>query len=103
MNKTNKTCLTCGCTSQEFLETGFLGCADCFVNLADAVTPVLSSMFGTSVHVGKSLIEAEGEYTRQERVAMLEAELRVAVREERYQEAANIKIQIDKLNEEGGL
>ena len=101
MRQKDKVCLNCGQTEQEFLDSGFLGCADCFTNLDDAVSPVLSRMFGQSVHAGKSLIASDGEYTLAERIAMLEAKLRVEARNENYQEAANIKIQLDKLRDGG--
>ncbi|MCL2540532.1 MAG: UvrB/UvrC motif-containing protein [Firmicutes bacterium] len=93
-------CNNCGHTDADFVSTGFLGCTDCFTALAETVNPVLTRMFGHATHMGKAASEADGDYTTAERLAMLEAELRIAVRNERYQDAAKIKSQIEKLESE---
>ena len=46
-------CGECGTTYNEFLKTGYLGCAHCYEEFKDALAPVILKTQGAAAHVGK--------------------------------------------------
>lgn len=47
-------CSKCGTTSEEFLETAYVGCPDCYTELKAVVNPVIQRVQNALVHKGKS-------------------------------------------------
>ncbi len=84
-------CPKCGYTSSQYLETGFLGCPDCYKAFADIVRPTLLKFQKDVKHTGKSPKElqstAEGKYNellrrREEAVAKEDFLLAAKINEE---------------------
>jgi len=46
-------CGLCGTTYNEFLKTGYLGCAQCYEEFKDALAPVILKTQGAAGHIGK--------------------------------------------------
>ena len=46
-------CNGCGTMYNEFLKTGYLGCAQCYEEFKDALEPVIMKTQGAAVHTGK--------------------------------------------------
>ena len=88
-------CAECGTTEEEFLNTGYVGCENCYKEFANLILPRVSQMQQGLVHVGKmpavAAATAEGEYAR------LKAELKKAVDAEDYERAAKINLKLKKL------
>lgn len=46
-------CPSCGFTFDQVVETGMLGCAECYYTFAEQLKPSLMRIHGRAVHVGK--------------------------------------------------
>lgn len=93
------TCPTCGYTSQQYLERGFLGCPDCYRSLESVVMPSISKLQKDTRHTGKSPKEfyspEEAKYNE-----LLQARAE-AVANEDFKLAAQINDQMRQLKEGG--
>ena len=107
---TNK-CATCGLTYLEYRRIGKLGCSDCYKYLWFALEPVISSYHGEKRHIGKiplsyTEVKAIEEVLLDtktkliggcENVSELRRKLEIAVDEERYEDAAELRDRIKEI------
>lgn len=108
-NKKSNKCPVCGYTSKQFLETGFLGCSECYKHLFDVVKPAIIRLFGKDEHVIVDdftvIIEPKkwANYAQSEKqdVNELKHRLKKAVLKEDYAWAAKLKKEIDELKGSG--
>lgn len=89
-------CSKCGTSSDEFLETAYVGCPDCYNELKSVINPIIQKVQGASVHKGKSPYvktpqDKESEYQR------LQNLLEDAINRNEMGEAETIFDQIRKL------
>lgn len=94
-------CPRCGLRYEEFARTGLLGCAECYDAFAAELEPVLRRVHGSSRHGGKAprrgrRMDAAAELKE------LRRQLELAVREERYEDAARLRDRIRALEREAG-
>jgi protein arginine kinase activator len=116
-------CQTCGLTYNQFLETGRLGCADCYKAFEQKLPPIFRKMHRSERHVGKvpkghirasipdeQTAPAEatapprrrrGETKVNKEIETLEIKLKDAVRREDYETAAQLKEKINELKAGG--
>lgn len=91
-------CSACGTTGDEFLNTGFVGCSECYKEFAPIIMPVIRRMQGDVSHVGKVPLGVENsvsaEYER------LKKELEKAIELEEYEQASIIRDRMRQLKEE---
>lgn len=91
-------CPSCGTTGDEFLQTGYVGCADCYKEFAPILMPVVRKMQGDVSHVGKVPTGVENsvsaEYER------LKKELQKAIETEEYEQAGIIRDRMRQLKGE---
>ncbi len=87
-------CPVCGMSSEEFNNTGKMGCINCYAMYADRIKPLIKRIHGNNVHIGKVPQKvAEGLKATRE-ADSLKKQLDAAVREERYEDAAKIRDRI---------
>ena len=85
-------CSVCGTSADEFLETGFVGCPNCYKDLSAVIMPVVSKVQSNDTrHVGKSPYGGGEEDDASIQYASLQRELQKAVEEERYEDASIIR------------
>ena len=112
---TKTKCKRCGMSLDDFVQTGKFGCEECYDTFKGPLDSLLKNMHGTNKHIGRGpngvapkfdISEAvlEGKPTKEnvkeEKVnnkEKLEQELKQAIADERYEDAAKIR---DKLKEE---
>lgn len=112
-------CPKCGLTYEEFAKNGKFGCADCYDTFANKIESVLKNLHGSAKHRGrapkrlaepnKKLTECSKETeikhepvidkTMQE-IDKLNEDIKLAIKEERYEDAAKIRDKIKKLQDE---
>ena len=106
-------CDSCGMTFEDFMNTGKFGCTNCYDTFESKIDPILKNIQGSNRHVGRlgkinaetNLKEAEGneKNANKERKITekdkLEEELHLAIKEERYEDAAKIRDKINELKE----
>lgn len=118
-------CDNCGMTYHEFTDTGKLGCSHCYDIFSNFLDPVLKNIHGSNTHVGRrsrltagdkkkvaedvqkahekvseknSKKSKEGKNDKEEQIQKLNKDLKLAIKEERYEDAAKIRDEIKKLS-----
>ena len=90
------TCPTCDDTFETFRTTGRLGCHDCYQVFGSALTPLLKKIHKATRHVGKIPTRAATRLDLIARLDDLRSQLASAVREERYEDAARFRDEIQE-------
>ena len=104
-------CDRCGMTFEEFMNTGKFGCGNCYEIFESKIDPILKNIHGANRHIGrlgkvdpitklnsdisnnKSSIKNEN----QSEESQLKEELNIAIKEERYEDAAIIRDKLKKI------
>jgi protein arginine kinase activator len=86
-------CPVCGFTQADFKKTGRLGCSACYDTFAEGMHKGLK-------HTGKMPAKLSRRYAMADRVKSLEGELKKAVKNEKYEDAARLRDEIQKLEHE---
>lgn len=94
-------CSRCGMTPAQFKKTGRLGCAQCYVDLAPMLEPMLGNMHKGTRHIGKVPKGMMDRVALKRRMGDLREQLQGAVREERFEDAAKLRDEIERLRKEG--
>jgi len=108
------TCDSCGSTFDDIVSTGKFGCANCYDTFADSLDPILKKLQGSNRHVGRigkisknqAKVENKDEKVEKEKIAgkeeskleKLQQDLKNAIKEERYEDAAKIRDEIKKFS-----
>lgn len=100
-----KKCNMCGCTIDDYLKSGMLGCENCYKVFEDNINELIYKINGKNKHIKLSEIkniENEDAAARKKyKIKALKEELENMVKEEKYEEAAIIRDEIKSLNEKG--
>lgn len=89
-------CDKCNMTYSEFLGSGRLGCSNCYNVFSDKIDYVLDKLHGSSKYVGKSFTKKKDINTELEN---LKDKLENLIKEEKYEEAALVRDEIKKMEE----
>jgi protein arginine kinase activator len=90
-------CPTCKITFREFRSQGRLGCAHCYSAFREELLPLLENIHGETHHCGKFPKRAPDDSQKRYQLIKLRNDLRLAIAEESYEEAARIRDQIHGL------
>jgi protein arginine kinase activator len=90
-------CPLCGFTQADFKKTGRLGCSACWETFEPALASLLKAMHKGDHHVGKVPAKAVHTLALNGRMQELAEQLEKAVREEKYEDAAQIRDQIREM------
>ena len=93
-------CPDCGFTQADFKKTGRLGCPTCWTTFEPGLSALLKTLHKGEQHIGKVPARAAKTFQIVEKVETLEAELKKAVAEERYENAAGLRDRIHALQEQ---
>ena len=95
----NVLCPVCKTSLKEFKATTKLGCANCYDAFREEVARIIKKIAPFDRHQQDAMkIKAtKQKLSKQEQIALLREEMKSAVAEERYEDAAKIKKQITKL------
>lgn len=93
-------CPNCGITFGEFRKIGRLGCPHDYIAFEDELMPLIENIHGETQHVGKIPKRAPQASQRHFHLIRLRNQLRAAVDEENYEEAARLRDQIQALEAE---
>lgn len=98
-------CSNCAMDIKEFRENGRFGCNNCYMEFEDVLENALKKIQPSNRHIGKvpksvePLIEAKREAITLEKG--LKLKLKLAIKDERYEDAAKLRDQIKELDPEG--
>lgn len=103
-------CDNCGFTFDKIANTGRLGCIDCYDVFEDRLDPIIKRIQGANHHVGRigkivdkkidTKIKANEKQEENKEVSIIEElqeKLKLAIKEERYEDAAKLRDEIKKL------
>lgn len=104
-------CDSCGMTYDEFARTGKFGCMSCYDTFSDRLDPILKSIQGNNRHIGRRAKRSESdifendkeknnskeETRKNDKVSELKNKLKLAIDDERYEDAAKLRDEINKL------
>jgi protein arginine kinase activator len=93
-------CPVCGFTQVDFKKTGRLGCSACYDTFADALANLLKGMHKGLRHTGRMPAKLSRRFAMADRVKSLETDLKKAVKNEKYEDAARLRDEIQKLEHE---
>lgn len=101
-------CNSCNSSFDDIINTGRYGCPNCYDVFEERMDPILKKLQGANRHNGrlgkisdnKVKFESEEESslakTPKDKIEKLQNDLKLAIKEERYEEAAKIRDQIKK-------
>lgn len=102
-------CESCGYTFNDIVNSGRYGCANCYDVFEDRMDPILKKLQGANRHTGRlgkiSDNNVKFDKTSDNNVenenngkSKLEEELKKAIKEERYEDAAKLRDEIKKMS-----
>ena len=90
-------CPGCGISFKEFRSQGRLGCAQCYIAFENELLPLLENIHGETQHTGKLPKRAPEASRKQYELIKLRNRLGTAVESESYEEAAQLREEIQKM------
>lgn len=104
-------CEKCGYTFDDIVKTGKLGCQNCYDTFEEHLNPIIKRIQGADTHVGrigkvidsKIVVSEENKKQTDEKtkekskIEKLKGQLKKAIEEEKYEEAAKLRDEIKKL------
>ncbi len=96
-----KTCPFCGITFKQFRSQGRLGCAHDYDVFHDELIPLLESVHSDTQHVGKCPPKTSSESREHYELFRLRNDLKAAIDNESYEEAARLRDRIRQLEDKG--
>lgn len=98
-------CTYCGSSFNDIVNSGKVGCAHCYEKFEDKLNPSIEKLHGRTKHVGKSVTYTEEPDKKNEaepvdEIKRLKAELKLAVQEQRFEDAVIIRDKINALGKE---
>jgi protein arginine kinase activator len=90
-------CPVCGFTQAEFKKTGRLGCSTCWETFETGLASLLKAMHKGDHHIGKVPAKAVHTLALSGKIQELSEQLEKAVREEKYEDAAQIRDEIREM------
>ncbi|MBE7064450.1 MAG: hypothetical protein E7384_01375 [Ruminococcaceae bacterium] len=125
--KNVKACPVCKSTIKTINQTGKLGCSECYATFIDELRPLLRKIHGNAVHLGASpyadgeniaepddekievgakrsaeKIQTENVQKELSEIDKLRNEMQVAIANEEFEKAAELRDKIKELEKEGG-
>lgn len=101
-------CADCGSSFSDIINSGHIGCSSCYDKFEDRLEPSIRKIHGKTKHIGKFISydedeaaeksEKSGEKNERE---SLENQLKKAVEEQRFEDAAVLRDKINKISEGG--
>lgn len=97
------TCKSCGMSIEDFKRTSLVGCADCYRTFEGYLKPIVKRLQSNTIHTGKRPSHVDESLKIREKLMRLERELKIALMEEDYEQAAVLRDSIRELRGEAGL
>lgn len=103
-------CNSCGSTFEDIINTGRYGCPNCYEVFEDRMDPILKKLQGANRHNGRlgKISDNKVKFEKSEenvstnsnenKLEKLQEDLKLAIKEERYEEAAKIRDEIKKMS-----
>ena len=90
-------CPRCGFTQADFKKSGRLGCPECYRTFAEGLAGLLKTMHKGTRHIGKAPEALRATRENADRMKSLQAKLAKAIKDENYEQAAQLRDEIKQL------
>ena len=90
-------CPRCGFTQADFKKSGRLGCPECYVTFAEGLRGLLKTMHKGTRHTGKAPEALRSTRENADKLKTLQAKLAKAIKDENYEQAAQVRDEIKQL------
>lgn len=96
-------CSTCGSSFNDIVNSGHIGCSDCYNKFAERLEPSIRKIHGKTKHLGKFISYTQNEEPKKNEVKnenpieKLKRELKSAIDEQRFEDAASLRDRINEL------
>ena len=90
-------CPRCGFTQADFKKSGRLGCPECYKTFAEGLSGLLKTMHKSTRHVGKAPEALRATRENADRLKTLDIKLKKAIKDENYEQAAQVRDEIKQL------
>ena len=104
-------CETCGSTFNDIVKSGKVGCANCYSKFSDKLEPSIVKLHGKANHIGKNITYTEvadepeanttADAPEADNLHSLKKELKQAIKEQRFEDAAVLRDKIKEISQEG--
>lgn len=95
-----KSCKSCGTQFSEIVNSGKVGCDECYTEFYDDLLPYIKRVHGSVKHIGKVPNNAPLVVVNEDRLTILRKTLHDLVLKEEFEQAAVIRDEIKKLESE---
>lgn len=92
-------CTNCYSTYDEYRETGKLGCSKCYEAFEKQLKPILKNIYGYEEYIGKTPKKYNSHTYINKEIRILQEDLNMAIEQEEYEKAADIRDKIKELEE----
>ena len=90
-------CPRCGFTQADFKKSGRLGCPECYRTFAEGLAGLLKTMHKGTRHTGKAPEALRATRENADRMKTLQLKLAKAIKDENYEQAAQLRDEIKQL------
>jgi len=90
-------CPRCGFTQADFKKSGRLGCPECYATFAEGLAGLLKTMHKGTRHTGKAPEALRATRENADWLKKLQAKLAKAIKDENYEQAAQVRDEIKQL------
>ena len=94
-------CSECGMSYDDFSKSGRLGCSSCYRSFSKILSPLIQRVQRSAHHLGKRPSKVPKSTRSTQDLRLLQERLRRCVQREAFEEAAQIRDAIKKLEEKG--
>jgi protein arginine kinase activator len=91
-------CDVCGLSYSKFKAAGKFGCSNCYKIFGDKLNPLFKKLHGNIIHTGKLPNKAGSKIKIVREIEKLKQDLNIAINNEEYEKAAEIRDKIRELN-----
>ncbi len=92
-----KSCEKCGSTFSEIVNSGKVGCAECYSTFYNDLLPYLKRVHGATEHIGKVPNNAPLSVVTEDRLTTLRKTLHELILKEEFEQAATVRDEIRKI------
>ncbi len=99
-NDHSERCEGCGKSFREIVQSGLVGCPNCYIAFFDRLQPSIQRVHGKTTHVGKVAAVGSKALHKANELERLKAELNKAVSLQEYEKCAELRDRIQELEGE---
>lgn len=94
-------CTKCGVTFDDIIKTGKVGCDNCYTQFREMLIPSIKKLHTNTKHIGSSPSSATTSSTASSKISMLKSKLEIAIKNQDFEHAAQLRDQINELKKVG--